>query len=86
MSCMKHCAGENGEKRRTERLDDILWLCCRLVRCGPGDAVLHVTLLAIGKVSVPSDCLPVQVATTSIPLAIQPTCYPIIRYTYLVGV
>ncbi|CAM9151927.1 unnamed protein product [Laminaria digitata] len=33
-----------------KRLDDILWLCCRLVRCGPGDAVLHVSLLAIGKI------------------------------------
>ncbi|CBN77602.1 hypothetical protein Esi_0004_0241 [Ectocarpus siliculosus] len=33
------------------RLDDILRLCCRLLRCGPGDGVLHVSLQAIGKVS-----------------------------------
>lgn len=33
-------------------LDDILNLCCRLLQCMPGDGVLHVSLLVVGKVRV----------------------------------
>lgn len=33
-----------------DRLDDTLSLCFRLLRCGPGDRVLHVSLLVVGKV------------------------------------
>lgn len=32
------------------QLDGLLWLCCRLLRCGPGDGVLHVSLLLVVKV------------------------------------
>ncbi|CAM9652718.1 unnamed protein product [Ascophyllum nodosum] len=32
------------------RLDEILWLCCCLLECGPGDGVLHLSLLVVGKI------------------------------------
>eukprot|EP00752_Nemacystus_decipiens_P010771 g9583.t2 len=33
------------------RLDEILWLCYRLLRCTPGDGVLHVSLLVVSKIT-----------------------------------
>ncbi|CAN0153209.1 unnamed protein product, partial [Pylaiella littoralis] len=32
------------------QLDDLLSLCCRLLRCEPGDGVLHVSLLLVVKI------------------------------------
>lgn len=43
-----------------DRLDETLSLCFRLLRCEPGDRVLHVSLLVVGKVihtRVPSTML-----------------------------
>lgn len=33
------------------RTDGLLWLCFRLLRCGPGDDILHSSLLVVVKVS-----------------------------------
>lgn len=46
-------AGDKGARlvgRPGDRLDDTLSLCFRLLQCGPGDRVLHVSLLVVGKV------------------------------------